>query len=111
MELTAEHRVYGRSGAVKTEIARIEAGGGWVRDGRVCDILGVSRTFGDRDFKGEGLQRLLQHGVKYVGGDWGCDGVFFWVFLFVCVGMYSLCVFACVCICVLEKVDHPGCMC
>ena len=64
--LTAEHRVYGRSAAVQTEVQRVEAGGGWVRDGRVCDILGVSRTFGDRDFKGEGLARLLQYGVKCV---------------------------------------------
>lgn len=63
-DLTAEHRVYGRSPAVGTEVARIEAGGGWVRNGRVCDILAVSRTFGDRLFKGEGLQRLLKDGVR-----------------------------------------------
>jgi hypothetical protein len=34
-----------------------------VDDGRVCGILAVSRSFGDRDFEGEGLQQLLQRGI------------------------------------------------
>lgn len=82
--LTAEHRVYGRSAAVQSEVQRVEAGGGWVRDGRVCDILGVSRTFGDRDFKGEGLQRLLQYGVRYVCVAWVC-----WASRFMAVGTHG----------------------
>ena len=42
----------------------MEAAGGWIADGRVCDILAVSRAFGDREFKGKGLQVLLDKGVK-----------------------------------------------
>lgn len=44
----------------------MEETGGWVsRDGRVCDVLAVSRAFGDLEFKGqENLQRLLQIGVE-----------------------------------------------
>lgn len=38
--------------------------GGWVDDGRVCGILAVSRAFGDPEFKGSGLQQLLQRGVQ-----------------------------------------------
>lgn len=64
MDLTKEHRVYGRSGAVKSETERIEAGGGWVANGRVCDVLAVSRSFGDRNFKGQGLKRLMEYGIE-----------------------------------------------
>lgn len=38
--------------------------GGWVTNGRVCDVLAVSRAFGDRDFKGDGLEGFLQQGVR-----------------------------------------------
>lgn len=33
------------------EIERVEAAGGWIVDGRVCNILAVSRAFGDPEFK------------------------------------------------------------
>lgn len=46
------------------EIQRVEGVGGWVGDGRVCDILAVSRSFGDRQFKGKGLPGLLEYGVE-----------------------------------------------
>ena len=44
----------------------MEAAGGWVEDQRVCDILAVSRAFGDADFKGPGRQKLLAKGVECV---------------------------------------------
>lgn len=34
-----------------------------VDDGRVCGVLAVSRAFGDREFKGEGLPSLLANGI------------------------------------------------
>jgi serine/threonine protein phosphatase PrpC len=37
--------------ALKSEKARIEAAGGWVHNGRVNGSLGVSRSFGDIQFK------------------------------------------------------------
>jgi len=64
LELTAEHRVYGRSPSCASEKERVEGGGGWVSDGRVCSILAVSRAFGDRDFKSPRLQHLLEMGVQ-----------------------------------------------
>ena len=64
LELTTEHRVYGRSPSCASEKARVEGGGGWVKDGRVCSILAVSRAFGDRDFKAPRLDRLLEMGVQ-----------------------------------------------
>ena len=48
---------------MEAETKRIEDAGGWVEDGRVCDVLAVTRSFGDREFKGEGLQTLLKKGV------------------------------------------------
>ena len=56
--------MYGRSRIVDDEIARVESIGGWIADGRVCDILAVSRAFGDPQFKGDGLQRLLKIGIE-----------------------------------------------
>lgn len=43
---------------------RVLSTGAWVHDGRVCNILAVSRAFGDWEFKGKGLQQLLQGGVE-----------------------------------------------
>lgn len=62
--LTAQHRVYGFGDHVLEEIERVEAAGGWIVDGRVCNILAVSRAFGDPEFKGEGLQLLLNEGAE-----------------------------------------------
>ena len=59
-------RLTGATATEQAEIDRVEAAGGWVEDERVCDILMVSRAFGDADFKGEGLHRLLSSGVKCV---------------------------------------------
>lgn len=57
-----------RSDVAKAEIKRVQDCGGWVsRDARVCDVLAVSRAFGDWEFKGKGLATLLQAGV---GEEW-----------------------------------------
>jgi hypothetical protein len=54
-----------RSKAALAERKRIQDTGGWVSaDGRVCDVLAVSRAFGDAEFKGEGLKQLLATGVS-----------------------------------------------
>ncbi len=46
------------------EMERVKAVGGWIEDGRVCDMIAVSRAFGDPDFKGEGMAGMLARGVK-----------------------------------------------
>lgn len=46
VQLTIDHKP-----ATKTEKARIETAGGWVHNGRVNGSLGVSRAFGDIQFK------------------------------------------------------------
>ena len=56
-------RLTGKSDTEQAEIQRVKAAGGWVEDERVCDILAVSRAFGDADFKAPGLQRLAKKGV------------------------------------------------
>jgi serine/threonine protein phosphatase PrpC len=43
VDLSGEHRVWGKTPEVQAEIARIESVGGWVDDGRVCGVLAVSR--------------------------------------------------------------------
>ena len=48
MNLTTEHRVYGRHPAALAEIERVEATGGWVDDGRVCSVLAVRCVGGGR---------------------------------------------------------------
>lgn len=58
-------RVYGKGPTVESETERVESVGGWVGDGRVCDVLAVSRAFGDREFKGSGLKTMLEKGVEY----------------------------------------------
>lgn len=64
VQLATQHRVYGSGPGVQAEINRIKAVGGWVDDGRVCSVLAVSRAFGDWEFKGAGLTRLLQSGIE-----------------------------------------------
>ena len=64
VDLSVEHRVYGSGDVVAREAKRVEASGGWVDDGRVCGILAVSRAFGDAAFKGEGLNKMLEDGVR-----------------------------------------------
>ena len=66
MDLTQEHRVYGEGATVAAEVERVKAAGGWVEDGRVCDMIAVSRAFGDPDFKGDGMAAMLERGVKCV---------------------------------------------
>lgn len=46
VQLTIDHKP-----ALKSEKARIETAGGWVQSGRVNGSLGVSRAFGDIQFK------------------------------------------------------------
>eukprot|EP00471_Norrisiella_sphaerica_P005776 CAMPEP_0184479940 /NCGR_PEP_ID=MMETSP0113_2-20130426/1463_1 /TAXON_ID=91329 /ORGANISM="Norrisiella sphaerica, Strain BC52" /LENGTH=447 /DNA_ID=CAMNT_0026858117 /DNA_START=379 /DNA_END=1722 /DNA_ORIENTATION=+ len=58
LDLSKEHRAYGDTDITWNEIERIEQVGAWVDDGRVLDILGITRAFGDPDFKGEGLSEL-----------------------------------------------------
>ena len=54
-----------RSKSAQDEIRRVESAGGWIGDGRVCDVLAVSRAFGDGEFKGANTDTLLSEGVKY----------------------------------------------
>ena len=64
MDLSTEHRVYGKGPAVLSETERVKTAGGWIDDGRVCGILAVSRAFGDADFKQPLLSTMLQRGVE-----------------------------------------------
>lgn len=64
VSLTTPHRVYGPGPEVEVEVARVKSTGGWVYDGRVCNVLAVSRAFGDWEFKGKGLKRMLSAGVE-----------------------------------------------
>ena len=57
-------RLSGSTPIEAAEIERVQAAGGWVADERVCDILMVSRAFGDADFKGRGLYDLVRKGVE-----------------------------------------------
>jgi len=66
-DLSAEHRLYGPGLEVEDEVARVEASGGWVEDGRLCGIIAVARAFGDWEWKGEGLDY-----IKGAGVEWGC---------------------------------------
>eukprot|EP00955_Chlamydomonas_euryale_P065417 359236-Chlamydomonas_euryale.AAC.13 len=50
-ELTTPHRVYGGGKHAKSEIARVQGTGAWIFDGRVCNMLAVSRAFGDWEMK------------------------------------------------------------
>lgn len=54
-----------RSKAALAERKRVQDTGAWVSyDGRVCDVLAVSRAFGDAEFKGDGLKQFLTDGVN-----------------------------------------------
>ena len=55
-------RVFGKGPTVESETKRVTDAGGWVKDGRVCEVLAVSRAFGDWEFKGEGLPVMLERG-------------------------------------------------
>ena len=44
MDLTQEHRVYGDGPTVEAEVERVQGVGGWVTDGRVCDMIAVSQS-------------------------------------------------------------------
>jgi serine/threonine protein phosphatase PrpC len=71
LDLTTEHRVDGRSPASAGEVARVEAAGGWVDDGRVLGVLAVSRAFGDGGLKRGGVKATLKQGVA--DGAWTAD--------------------------------------
>jgi len=71
VDLTTEHRVYGKTASAGSEASRVEAAGGWLDDGRVCGVLAVSRAFGDPGLKREGLASTLQQGVD--DGFWSED--------------------------------------
>lgn len=59
--------MFGNGPVVEAEKARVEAAGGWVADGRVCDVIAVSRAFGDLQFKEDaGRQEMLAFGVECV---------------------------------------------
>ena len=69
LPMVKPHRVYGSGLFVKSEIERVKSAGGWIEDGRVCNILAVSRAFGDWEFKGlstsiGGVQKLMSSGVE-----------------------------------------------
>ena len=64
VDLTTEHRVSGGGATVEAEVARVQAAGGWIADGRVCDVIAVSRAFGDQEFKGSGMPGMLERGVR-----------------------------------------------
>lgn len=62
--VSIQHRVWGKGPQIFNEVDRVKGTGGWISDGRVCDILAVSRAFGDWEFKGEGLQALVKKGTE-----------------------------------------------
>lgn len=50
IDITKDHRAATRP----DEVSRIMAAGGWVRNDRVLGVLGVTRAFGDAEFKAGG---------------------------------------------------------
>lgn len=68
VDLTVEHRLSGVSEAAVREVKRVEETGAWVYDGRLCGVIAVSRSFGDWEWKGEGLTYLKKAGVEW--GSW-----------------------------------------
>lgn len=70
IQLSSDHRPIGSSKSGRNEISRVIASGGWISQMRVCGILGVTRAFGDYEFKGgreELLQELEATGVRCQG--------------------------------------------
>lgn len=66
VQLTQDHKANNKS-----EKARIEAAGGWVHNGRVNGALGVSRSFGDIQFKClQGEEEQIKLGVEYKDKIW-----------------------------------------
>ncbi len=66
IQLTEDHKA-----GNKSERARIEAAGGWVANGRVNGSLGVSRSFGDIQFKNFDGTAKSAYGEDGVSGIWG----------------------------------------
>ena len=64
VDLTTEHRVYGKSASASSEALRVKEAGGWLDNGRVCGVLAVSRAFGDPGLKRAGLAASLRQGVE-----------------------------------------------
>ena len=58
--LTNFHRPYGNNKTSLEEVKRIRAAGGWIRDGRVCGDISVSRAFGDIRFKTRKNEMLVK---------------------------------------------------
>lgn len=70
IQLSSDHRPIGSSKSGRSEISRVVASGGWISQMRVCGILGVTRAFGDYEFKGgreELLEELEASGVRCQG--------------------------------------------
>lgn len=63
IDLTYEHRLYGKTKTAIAEIKRVKSTGAWVSDGRVMGVLAVSRAFGDIEFKRK-MESLLVTGVQ-----------------------------------------------
>lgn len=63
LDISRDHRPSRTTAAGPAEIARVIASGGWVTDGRVLGVLGVSRAFGGHEFKG-GREQLLLEGAS-----------------------------------------------
>ena len=76
VDLTTEHRVTGSGPTVEAEVHRVEEVGGWIEDGRVCDVIAVSRAFGDKEFKGDGAKSMLQRGVRCDPAQSRCKAAF-----------------------------------
>ena len=65
IDVTRDHRVSTRP----DEIARIIAAGGWVRNDRVLGVLGVTRAFGDSQFKASGASGVGISGPSVIISD------------------------------------------
>mmetsp|Transcript_6108 Transcript_6108/g.13605 ORF Transcript_6108/g.13605 Transcript_6108/m.13605 type:complete len:201 (+) Transcript_6108:3-605(+) len=66
VQLTTDHKAN-----IKSEKARIEAAGGWVHNNRVNGALGVSRAFGDIQFKSFDEEPGVVGGKEDMQSIWG----------------------------------------